>query len=71
MDQLIESIKNSREGENQELLQTAICRYRELYPGWCFVFVSIEKNATDEQGRELLKFIEEVEKKFGKTPMTF
>lgn len=65
MDEVIRTIEQASTEEIQDLLQSVIGRYRELYPDWRILFVSVDQNATDEQSREVLKFVDKINHECG------
>lgn len=63
MDELIRAIERADEENIQDVLSAAIGRYRELYPGWKMLFISVDPNAMDERSvrfRELMLRAEQV-----------
>lgn len=65
MDEVIRTIEQASTEEIQDLLQSVIGRYRELYPDWRILFVSVDQNATDELSRKVLKFIDTINHECG------
>lgn len=40
---MLDMINNAKPEELEEILQAVLVRYRELYPGWEIVAISLEK----------------------------
>ena len=63
-DEVIRAIEQIDTENIQDVLHAAIKRYRELYPQWRILFMSADRNARDEQSREVLKWIQYLEEKY-------
>ena len=57
MDGIIEAIENLTREEIPCIVNAAIQKYREEYPDWQLLFVSVETNATDLTSMELKTLI--------------
>ena len=64
MDEIIRMIEQTDTENIQDVLHAVIKRYRELYPQWRILFMSADRNAGDEQSREVLKWIQYLEEKY-------
>ena len=64
MDEVIKGIEQASSEEIQDLLQSVIGRYRQRYPDWKILFISADRNATDDRSKELIALIDELEEKY-------
>lgn len=61
MDEVIRGIEQTDIENMQDLIQTAMKRYRELYPDWKILFLSAQSDASDERSKAILELIHEAE----------
>lgn len=57
MDEVIRAIEETDVENIQDVMQAAMGRYRELYPKWQILFLSVQLNATDERSKAILELI--------------
>lgn len=63
MDEVIRAIEQTDIENMQDLIQTAMKRYRELYPDWKILFLSAQSDASDERSKVILELIHEAEER--------
>ena len=67
MDEVIRAIEQTDVENMQDLLQATMKRYRELYPEWRMLFLSVKADATDERSQAILELIRKAHELLGYT----
>ena len=61
MDEVIRGIERADAQDIQDIMHAAMERYRELYPKWRMMFLSVDPDATDERSCELRILLQKAE----------
>lgn len=61
MDEVIRGIERADAEDIQDIMRSAMDRYRELYPQWKMMFLSANPNAKDARNQVILDFINQAE----------
>lgn len=61
MDEVIRAIGQTDADNIQDVLDAAMKRYRELYPKWKMLFLSVQSDAPDARSKAILELICKVE----------
>lgn len=64
MDEVIRAIEKADKEDIQDILHTAMERYRKLYPEWKIQFISVDPNATDERSAKICNWLHVLEQIF-------